>query len=306
MNLQKIARRAAWIASSTCIIVPALIIEPRKHPWKYIFDYLTVSAETRYSRTHLYLQKYFSPTPENKKPDNDILVSCGDFSLKIPKKLYDRQTFMLGFLSVYYDVIYPTEVMFPVPVIVEEGSYEVGGANLSKGDWVIDAGANIGVFSLHAAIQIGPTGKVFSFEPIREARDIIDVSASFNKMSSVIKTMPQALGNKTGTIEFKFQIDSAGGSSPVSTGEGVVVPVTTIDTVVASEKIPKIDFIKMDIEGAECDALRGAAETIRRFKPRLAICTYHDPRHPKEIQDIILGIRPDYRYFHTSHKIYAW
>jgi FkbM family methyltransferase len=213
---------------------------------------------------------------------------------------------MLGFFPIYYDVIYPRLVHFPIPIIVVEGPYEFGGVDLKEGDYIIDAGANIGVFSLYAAKKIGSQGKVFSFEPMEEARMIIESSAKINDVSNVIETQIQAVGDRIGNIEFKFQIESVGGSSPTTSGTPVIVPLTTIDTFVTTRKIKKIDFIKMDIEGAECEALLGASETIRKFKPRLSICTYHNPKHPQEIHTIIKNIRNDYTFIHTSHKIYAW
>jgi FkbM family methyltransferase len=60
---------------------------------------------------------------------------------------------------------------------------------------------------------------------------------------------------------------------------GQVVPLTTIDRIVAELKLERVDFIKMDIEGSEKNALTGAAGTLRRFKPRMAIAAYHDGEH---------------------------
>jgi FkbM family methyltransferase len=303
MNFKKIGRRIIWLSKSSGYILLGLVLETKKHPWKYIFDYLTVPAEIRYSRTYQYINRYFYP----ERSDKNITLSCGAFLLLIPKELYDRESFMVGFLSVYYDIVYPTITRFPVPVIIQEGPYELGKVDLKNGDYVIDAGANIGVFSMHAAEKIGRTGKVYAFEPIKEAFTVIENSATLNKLSKTITPIPLALGKEISTVDFKFSIDKIGGSAPNATaGNFLTVDVTTIDDFIRTEKIKKINFIKMDIEGAECDALRGASKTIRDFKPRLAICTYHDPKHPQEIQDIILGIRSDYQYFHTSHKIYAW
>jgi hypothetical protein len=73
------------------------------------------------------------------------------------------------------------------------------------------------------------------------------------------------------------------------------VPLTTIDNLVAELALERVDFIKMDIEGAELNAIRGAAQTIRRFRPRLAIAVYHAVEHPELIPKLVREINRSYR-----------
>ena len=73
------------------------------------------------------------------------------------------------------------------------------------------------------------------------------------------------------------------------------VPLTTVDKLVAELKLPRVDFIKMDIEGAEPKALAGARDTLAKFKPRLSIASYHEPDHPRTIPAAIFAARPDYQ-----------
>ena len=82
---------------------------------------------------------------------------------------------------------------------------------------------------------------------------------------------------------------------PESSHPSVLVPLTTIDKLVAELKLPRVDFIKMDIEGAEVPALAGAHETIARFKPRLAIATEHKPDDEYTIPAAVRKIRADYQ-----------
>lgn len=82
-----------------------------------------------------------------------------------------------------------------------------------------------------------------------------------------------------------------------------------LDTIVEMLGLERVDFIKMDIEGAEVDALLGAEETIKRFKPKLAICTYHRPTDPIEIRKILLNYNPNYRFKELKRGervLYAW
>jgi FkbM family methyltransferase len=73
------------------------------------------------------------------------------------------------------------------------------------------------------------------------------------------------------------------------------VPLTTIDKLVAELRLPRVDFIKMDIEGAEVPALSGGQATIARFKPRLAIATEHKPDDQYAIPAAVRRIRADYQ-----------
>ena len=93
------------------------------------------------------------------------------------------------------------------------------------------------------------------------------------------------------------------------------VPLTTIDKLTAELNLPKVDFIKMDIEGAEPNAIDGSAETLKRFKPRLSLSAYHAADHPVLVPakvraargdytmtcgpcaEISFGVRPDILYF---------
>jgi UDP-3-O-acyl-N-acetylglucosamine deacetylase len=80
-----------------------------------------------------------------------------------------------------------------------------------------------------------------------------------------------------------------------SSHPSVMVQLTTIDKLVADLKLPHVDFIKMDIEGAEVPALAGGNETIARFKPRLAIATEHKPDDQYTIPAAVRKIHADYQ-----------
>jgi FkbM family methyltransferase len=73
------------------------------------------------------------------------------------------------------------------------------------------------------------------------------------------------------------------------------LPVTTLDKIVAELGIDRIDLIKMDIEGAELRALAGAADTIRRFRPRLVIATENQSSDVRDIPSYVLSSFPNYR-----------
>jgi len=77
----------------------------------------------------------------------------------------------------------------------------------------------------------------------------------------------------------------------------------SIDDLVEKENIDKVDFIKMDIEGAEIPALKGAVNTIVKFKPKLAISAYHKIDDLEKIPRLINSIRDDYKFYFDYYTI---
>ena len=112
-----------------------------------------------------------------------------------------------------------------------------------------------------------------------------------------VEIIPFGLWNER--TERKF-LGKRGDWSRVQENGTEVVPVDTIDHVCASNKVT---FIKMDIEGSELEALRGAAEVIRRDKPKLAISIYHRPTDYFEIPFYVKELVPEYRLYIRHHKM---
>ena len=94
--------------------------------------------------------------------------------------------------------------------------------------------------------------------------------------------------------EMKY-IHANGGSNLNSAGSDVA-RIITLDSYVGENNLSHVDFIKIDTEGAELDILKGAALTIARFKPILAISAYHKPNDFWVLMHFIKSIRPDYEF----------
>jgi FkbM family methyltransferase len=82
-----------------------------------------------------------------------------------------------------------------------------------------------------------------------------------------------------------------------------VIPVDKIDNITKGEEVT---FIKMDIEGAELEALKGATETIKKYKPKLAICIYHRECDIVEIPRFIHQLVPQYKFYIRHHSFLPW
>jgi FkbM family methyltransferase len=138
-----------------------------------------------------------------------------------------------------------------------------------------DVGANVGFFATIAARLVGPSGKVLCFEPVPENARQIQYNAQLNGFDNVIVRC-EALGSSNRTETFHTSAEptwgmlTTVGKLPEKVSGEIEVKVRTMDSLYA-EGLPCPDVIKMDIEGAEAEALRGARETLSAHRPLLVI-----------------------------------
>jgi len=142
---------------------------------------------------------------------------------------------------------------------------------LQKGMIVFDIGANVGLYTLLAALKVGPNGKIYAFEPVPSIFKRLKENLELNNIYNVVP-IPIAVSDKKGIA----RISVAGmGSSlvyyPVHASGFVEVPTEPLDTFVEQEDIKRVDAIKLDVEGAELHVIRGADQTIRKFKPIMMV-----------------------------------
>jgi FkbM family methyltransferase len=165
----------------------------------------------------------------------------------------------------------------------EQRVYDYPESQVRKGDVVIDAGAHIGAFT-RIALQAGAR-MVIAIEP--ESANLAAFRRNFSADLKGGRVVLVSKGLWNGPGKLPLHISPAGDSHSIVTGrEGgkeETIELIALDALVAELKPPSIDFIKMDIEGAEKKALQGALQTLSRFHPRLAISSYHEPGDPAEI-----------------------
>jgi FkbM family methyltransferase len=167
---------------------------------------------------------------------------------------------------------------------------------IKNGDYVLDCGANIGIFSLYAA-YLNEKGKIYAIEPVKETAEIMQRLLDFFEVKNV-KIIRKAVGDekkKTFINIVPYQI-RLGGSTllDVNYGKKEEIEVDTIDNIVKEEKIEKVDFIKMDIEGYERYALKGAIETIKKHKPIIVVSAYHLADDKKVLPEIVKSAYANY------------
>lgn len=169
----------------------------------------------------------------------------------------------------------------------------------APGDTVIDAGGCWGDTALYFAQAVGQSGQVHTFEFLPSNLEILNTNLKLNpQLASRISIIPKVLFNTAGK-ELVFQENGPATkiSEDTSTAGSTTAITTTIDDHVRENKISRIGFIKMDIEGAELPALQGATATLKRDRPRLAIALYHDLLDFVTIPQFLSSLNLGYRFY---------
>ena len=154
-------------------------------------------------------------------------------------------------------------------------------ALLGPGQVFVDGGANIGEITLVAAKRVGPEGRVIAFEPMGSIRERLAANVDANRFAQV-EIVGKGLSDAPGRRPiFVSGSDYEDGSS--HSGLGTIyasqqrsavaseIELTTLDAIMRDRDLERLDGIKLDIEGAELAAIRGAAELLRRFRPWLVV-----------------------------------
>lgn len=206
--------------------------------------------------------------------------------------------------------LYFTDVAIAIDFILEQYSHKQNNKTIigvESGDVVLDVGACWGDTALYFASKAGQNGKVYSFEFIPGNLNLFNINLDLNpNLKNNIKIIEHPVSdNSNKTIYYK---DFGPGSEVVTQpfeGQTGSTTTITIDDFVKQNNVEKVDFIKMDIEGAEPYALKGAIETIKKYKPKLAIAIYHSMDDMVNIPNWILDLNLGYEIFIDHFTIHT-
>jgi FkbM family methyltransferase len=203
-----------------------------------------------------------------------------------------------------------SEVGIAIDFIAEQYSYKYGNKTLiqaNRGETVLDIGGCWGDTALYFADKVGKEGKVYSFEFIPDNIKLHNINTALNpNLKDQIELVTRPASNISGLpIYFK---DNGPGSKielhPFKEQTGTTTTIS-IDDFVMNSSLQNVDFIKMDIEGAEPLALEGAIETIKKYKPILAIAIYHSMEDFINIPRWILNLNLGYELYIGHYTIHA-
>jgi len=159
-----------------------------------------------------------------------------------------------------------------------KGVYEEAETNIikkliNKGDVVIDIGANIGYYTLIFARLVGNEGKVFAFEPESVNFNLLKKNVELNGYQNVV-LVKKAVSNKTGQEKLYLSEDDKGAHSligEIENRKSIQIDCIKIDDYFRNN-INKIDFIKLDIEGSEIEAIKGMSSVLKKI-PNIILMT---------------------------------
>jgi len=135
----------------------------------------------------------------------------------------------------------------------------------------IDAGSNWGYFGLYLSSRPKFAGQIYSFEPFPETfADLISVVTQAG-VGDGIRCLQVALSNQTGFANMKIPNGFESGLAQISGDGGVSVRISKLDELPEIANSPRLDFVKIDVEGSELDVLKGAAETIQAHQPMIVV-----------------------------------
>jgi FkbM family methyltransferase len=203
-------------------------------------------------------------------------------------KIVDFFTFGKGLTKSFhgYKLRLPTRYINYFPANYETENFDFVKSSVKPGSIVFDIGAHMGFFANITAQITGSMGKVYAFEPTPSTFEMLQQMCSANKNNQTIVPVNAAVGKEEGVVTFYISNDkidntnSALGYRNAATHKPIDIPLTSIDTFVQKNNIARLDFIKIDVEGFEYDAVLGGLTTFKTLKPKVILAI-----HPKIIAE---------------------
>jgi FkbM family methyltransferase len=234
----------------------------------------------------------------------DVLTSLQSSGETVESGLPGIVLRRMGLESVGWPLeLYSTPAAVMATFILRQYSYgkSIPPIGAGAGECVIDAGGCWGDTALFFAQQVGETGRVYTFEFTPENLTILDrnvaLNAAFNGRINVVREALWDRSNMTLSFEPRGPATVARPADLIPVPTGNKARTTSLDDFVDGNALSHVDFIKMDIEGAELNALRGAEQTLRKFRPDLAIAVYHRDEDFVTIPQFLCQLGIGYRFF---------
>jgi len=231
-------------------------------------------------------------------------------AIQFAKKMFCKE----GEAFYYWNLYNWFFLFFPIPLYrfvedVYSGYLKFG--KPKKGEVVIDGGAYEGNFTIIASRLIGKNGKIIAIEPDPQGVRLLKNRLKKLNIKNVTIVSKGLWSRKT--KKSAFSNSNCPGELSLFYGNKKEKKITLIklDSLVKKLKLRSVDFVKMDIEGSEIEALIGAAQTLKKFHPRLAIASYHiidSQPTSKRVEKILKTF--GYKHILSANKrhlaTYAW
>jgi len=208
--------------------------------------------------------RIFSKIFKKKLPSGDVILPCNGLKILVrnPRKsLIGRSIYLSGLWE-------PETTDFVL-------------MKMKPGVNVLDVGADIGYYTLLFAKLVGAKGNVYAFEPIPKAKYYLDKNVELNELKNV-KTYGFALFDDAGMVclEDPFNKSNINPQKKRLSKNDIQVEMKVFDGWRSEESIDRVDFMKLDVEGAEMNILRGMRETIEKDRPEILV-----ELHPSQLKN---------------------
>lgn len=179
------------------------------------------------------------------------------------------------------DLFWLNKISYVDKCIIDYGLFEIESTNVVKklvkpGDIILDIGANIGYYTVMMSKIVKEHGKIYAFEPTEYFRSVLNANIEVNKINNV-EVFDVGLSNNNISLNINIGESSATLHSPCkeSTDNVELIKMTSLDEFVMDHNLPKIDFIKIDIDGHEPLFFEGAWNTLEKFDPVILLEISH-------------------------------
>ena len=162
---------------------------------------------------------------------------------------------------------------------------------------VVDVGAHVGKYTLKAGNLIGSKGKIISLEPNPETYKILVKNIKLNKINAI--SLQLAVSNKKGKVKF-YLADYRGKDSIIKDGSelgNLEVETDTLDNILHSLGLQKVDWIKIDVQGAEVWVLEGVQDTIKNSENLRLVVEIHEEKYGKPIKEMLKRLNFNYKIY---------
>ncbi len=168
------------------------------------------------------------------------------------------------------------------PELYYLGFYESGTLHVLKNclqpdDVFVDVGANVGLMTVYASRLVGPSGKVFAFEPVPELFELLCRSIGSNQLTNV-EVVRAAVGPQSGTLHLDLSGDCPSATNRVN-NDTITVPMVSLDDFLGKEaNVDRFRFLKVDVEGFEASVIRGACNLLQSKRAPM-VCLEYSPKN---------------------------
>ena len=225
-----------------------------------------------------------------------------------PQPILDAQDEILRLHDVLADEVSKKVLMDMVQYRLSLGRKYMGMTNdqyfpegvikLAKDEVFIDCGSFTGEIAKQFAELAGPSLKqICCFEPDPRNFKALRKNIEEHGLADKTRLFNNAVFNEN--AELRFSSAEVASASELTSDGDICVQAVCIDDVIGTAAAT---FIKMDVEGAEVGALKGAAQTIKQHRPKMAICVYHKPADLWEIPLFIKSMVPEYKLYLRHHS----